>query len=145
MDRSTTPEQFGATGPDRTRQLVDLVAYVLGVVLVFSAVFGAIGVALGIGLVGVKYGLFVVGILLFGYATLKVRPTRPGKDPRSARFPIDRGEETPFQARVQRLVPARLRLAHDDRLADGTKLFVASLAMLAVSYVMEAVFGITLV
>ncbi|MWG34757.1 hypothetical protein GQS65_09685 [Halomarina oriensis] len=81
-------------------------------------------------------------MLLGSYATLKIRPTRPGSDPREARFPIDNGEETPFQARVQRLLPMRLRLEHDDRIADGAKLFVASLAMLGVSLAMEAVFGI---
>jgi hypothetical protein len=142
MDRSSTPEQFAAPGPDRTGQAVDLVAYVLGVLVVFGVGLGAVSAALGMGLIGVKYGLFVLGILTLGYATLKVRPVRPDKDPQDARFPIDRGEETPFQARVQRVVPARYRLDHDERLSDGTKLFVASLAMLLVSYLMESVFGI---
>jgi hypothetical protein len=141
-DRPSTPEQFAAGGPDRPRQLLDLAAYTLAVLAVLFVALGAVSVALGSGLVGVKRGLFVVGFLLLAYSTLKLRPVRPDKDPSEARIPADAGHETPFQSRVQRLLPAEYRLEHDDRLADGTKLFVASLVVLVVSFVMETVFGV---
>ncbi|MFD1513158.1 DUF7555 family protein [Halomarina rubra] len=140
-DRSATPEEFDGSGADRPRQLVDLVAYSLSVLVVLFVVLGAVSVALGGGLVGVKRGLFVVGMLLFGLAALKLRPTRLDKRD-EARLPADRGRETPFQSRVQRVIPSAYRLDHDDRLSDALKLFVASLLVLAVSYVMETVFGI---
>jgi hypothetical protein len=141
-DRSATPEQFGADGADRPRQLLDLLAYSLGLLVVLFVVLGALSLLLRSGLVGVKRGLFIVGVVLLGYSTLKLRPVRPDKDPAEARFPADNGEETPFQRRVQRVLPRRYRLAHDDRLPDAAKLFVASLLVLAVSYAMEAAFGV---
>lgn len=141
-DRSATPEQFGAAGADRPRQLLDLVAYALGVLVALFVVLGVVSVLLGAGLVGVKYGLFLVGTLMFGYGSLKLRPVRRDKDPQNARFPADTGEETRFQAAVQRLLPERYRLAYDDRLTDATKLFVTSLVVLAVSFLMETVFGV---
>ena len=141
-DRSATSEQFGAAGADRPRQLLDLGAYAVGVVVALFVVLGVVSALLGSGLVGVKYGLFLVGTLMFGYGSLKLRPVRSDKSSREARFRADSGEETRFQAAVQRLLPARYRLEYDDRLTDATKLFVTSLVVLAVSFLMEAAFGV---
>ena len=141
-DRSGTPEQFGTNASDRPRQLLDLVAYVLGVLVALFVVLGVVSAFLGMGLIGVKYGLFLVGTLMLGLGSLKLRPVRMDKDPREALLPANSGEETPLQAAVQRALPAQYRLAYGDRLSDGTKLFVASLVVLAVSFAMEAVFGI---
>lgn len=125
----------------RGRQALDAVAYAVAVTAVVGVLSGAASLAVGAGLVGVKYGLFVVGILLFGVATFKLRPSPPDGDGGRA-LPADRGGESSFQAAVQRALPARYRVPPGDRLSDAVRLFLASLLVLATSYLMERLFGI---
>jgi hypothetical protein len=129
-----------------TGRVLDAVGYVLAVVAAVLAAAAALSFPLGFGWVGVKYVLFVVGILAFGYATFTLRPTPPWKrgDPADpSQSAVGDSRETRFQAAVQQLPPARFhRLPADDRFPDGVKLFLASLGILATSYVMETVFGV---
>ncbi|WP_254536667.1 DUF7555 family protein [Halomarina litorea] len=142
-ERGQYAREFGAVErPSRRgRQAVDALGYAVAVTLTVAAVVGVLSLALGAGLNGVKYGLFVVGILLFGVATLKLRPTAPYSDARNL-LPTDSGEESGFQAAVQGAIPARYRLSPDERVSDALKLFLASVLVLAVSFVMERVFGV---
>lgn len=129
-----------AAGRPRRRQALDAAAYAVAVTAAVAGVSGAASLAAGAGLVGVKYGLFAVGILLFGVATFKLRPAPPGSD-RDA-LPVDGDEESSFQAAVQRLLPDRYRIPPADRLSDALRLFLASLLVLATSFVMERAFGV---
>ncbi len=125
----------------RGRQVMDALVYAAGVTAALAVGLGLLSALLGAGLNGVKYGLFVVGILLFGVATFKLRPTAPYSDSRNL-LPTHREEETGFQAAVQRSLPERYRLDPEERLSDALKLFLASVLVLAVSFAMERVFGI---
>jgi hypothetical protein len=129
------------SGPRRGPQAIDAVAYALALTATLVVGLGGVSVVLGAGLVGLKYGLFVVGILLFGAASLKLRPSAPYSDTRNL-LPVDSAEESGFQAAVQRALPERYRLAPDERLSDALKLFLASLAVLGCSFVMERAFGV---
>jgi hypothetical protein len=140
----------------RVRQALDAIVY--GIV-VAAIVFGAgtvVGVLVGGGLVTAKFVMFVVGLLMFGYATFQLRPEPPwgtertedGKVKVTKNEPkgkvIGGREETKFQAMIQRIPPlSRYSLPPDERLSVGAKLFVASLATLAWSFVMETIFGVT--
>lgn len=121
-------------------------AFVLGSVLSFS---------LGRDLTGVKYLLFFAGLLLFGYSTLQLRPKPPWNVEKTSDGTVEivrneeRGEsigsreETRFQAAIQRVPPlAWYSIPPEERLSPAVKLFVASLAVLAASYLMEVVLGV---
>lgn len=123
------------------RKLLDAVQYAVAVTVAAAAVSAVPSVLLGAGLVGVKYGLFVLGFLAFGYASFLLQPVKPWKD--GSRWRRNRDEPTPFQRAVRRLPPAAwFPVDPEDRFGRGAKLFLASLTMLATSYVMEAVFGV---
>lgn len=126
---------------------LDAVAYVVAVTGVFVVTAAVPSFAAGLGWLGVKWVLFLVGWLAFGYATFSLRPRPPwkGDDGPSSRTGRVLGgrTETRFQAAVQALPPARFhRLPVDDRLPTGVNVFLASLAMLATSFGMEVVFGV---
>lgn len=127
-------------------QLLDAVTYAVVVTAVLVAASGVPSFAFGFGWVGVKYLLFVVGILAFGYATFTLRPRPPWKDDEATEptgTSVGDREETRVQALAQEVPPARFRrLPVDERLPDGVKMFLASLAILGTSYAMEAVFGV---
>lgn len=147
----STPPSSGTSGvpeepPDRVGQLYDLVSYVLTVTAVFVTVSAVGGLLFGAAIApGVKYGLFVLGWLTFGYGTLLLLPDRPWKDDDETDI-IEaqvEGEDSEFQAFVQQLPPARFRqLEPERRLPTGLRLFLASLFVLAVSIVLEQAFGV---
>lgn len=140
-------------GPDpalRIRQALDALVYgvaVVGVLVVGSAL---VSFPVGGGWVGVKYVLFFVGFFLFGLSAFQLRPKPAwkrddGENGNAANGNGTSGEraETRFQALVQRLPPlGRYGLAPDDRLSPAAKLFVASVLVLLVSFLMESAFGI---
>jgi len=143
------------TAPNRARQALDAVVYALAVAAVVFLAGLAVGVALGGALVTAKFVMFVVGLLLFGYGTFKLRPDPPwgtesGEDGElkvvenePSGSVVGAREETRFQAAVQRVPPlSRYALAPDERLSPGAKLFLASLAVLGWSYALETVFGV---
>lgn len=132
----------------RGAQLVDLVAYVLVVTTLVYAPVTVLAAVLewGVGSL-VQYG-FVMGFLMFGYGTYLLWPSRAEEfgtdgDPEAAsNGPSpdgDESEQSPLQRAIIRWVPmGTLEEPNVDPLTAGTKLFVASLAVLAVSYLLES-------
>lgn len=137
------------------RRTVDALVYGLVVAALVFAIGALVGLALGGGLVTAKYVMFVVGILLFGYATFQLRPDPPWGTERTedGKLKVTRNrpqgtvvgarDETRFQAAVQRVPPLPwVALPPDDRLSQEAKLFVASLVTLGWSFALETVFGV---
>ena len=138
------------------RRLLDGLMYGLAVTAVLFVVGAVLGIALGGGLVTAKFWLFVAGILLFGYGTFQLRPSRPWKteEGEDGKLKVTRTDprdevvgargETRFQKTVQRIPPLTwYSLPPDERWSAGAKLFLASLVVLLTSFVMETVFGIS--
>lgn len=130
---------------DRLGQLLDAVTYAVWLTAAFVVVSAVLALLVGWRVApGVKYGLFVFGWLAFGYGTFKLLPSRPWEDDdERGPFEVAAGEDTRFQALVQRLPPARFRsipVVH--RLPTGVRVFLASLVMLGTSLALEQLFGI---
>jgi len=168
-----------APAPTRSRRLLDAVQYAVALLALVTALLAVASAAVGLGALGVKWGLFVAGTLHLGYASVllwrgsraqglasrgliaRFRRARRGDDggpeggsapgadaggdPFQPRRRRDRGlrEPTAFQRAVRRLPPAaRYPVRAADRVSDGARLLLASVAMYALSFVMEAVFGV---
>lgn len=121
------------------RQALDALVYSIVVVVAVVVGSGIVSFPLGFGWVGVKYVLFFLGFFTFGISAFFLRPTPPWKDSDESG---GRREESRFQAFVQRLPPDQYELPPDDRLPTAAKLFIASVLMLVVSFVMETSFGV---
>lgn len=125
--------------PTRGARVVDAVQYAVGLTVLVAATTLPIGLLFGVGLWGVKFGLFLVGIFAMGYATLLAWPKSPEDLEREG---LDR-DETRIQAFVRRVPPAAwYPLRPRERYANWARLYLASLTMFVVSYTMEAVFGV---
>ena len=131
-------------------RVVDLLTYVAAVTLLcYLPLFAVAAVFAGPGLV--VHAGFVLGFLMFGYAIYLLWPSPPwqAEVTDEGELEIERNdeqptlgdrEETPLQRVLQRLPPLRgTDRPATDRLSRGLKLFVASLAVLFVSYLTEAV------
>jgi hypothetical protein len=152
---SSTPSEPPSAKARRARQVVDAVVYAVAVAGVVFGIGALVGLLLGGGFVTAKYVMFVLGILLFGYATFQLRPDPPWdtteteegeikvtKNEPSGRVVDGRGE-TRFQATVQRIPPlSRYSLPPNERFPVAFKLFLGSLATLAGSFALETVFGV---
>ncbi|MFW5911310.1 MAG: DUF7555 family protein [Halolamina sp.] len=135
----------------RTFRLVDLAVYVVVVTAICYLPMVAVAAALSSPAVVVQGG-FVVGFLMFGYGIYLLWPSPPwdAEITDDGELRVERNdesptlgsrEETPLQRRIQRLPPLdRARRPATDRLSRGLKLFVTSLAVLAVSYLTEVSF-----
>lgn len=136
-------ERATRTGPAlRALQALDALIYGGAVVAVLICGSAVVSFPVGGGWVGVKYVLFFIGFLLFGTSAFQLRPKPPWKRENGDDESTKR-EETHFQALVQRVPPlGRYGLAPDERLSPEAKLFVASVLVLVVSYVMETSFGV---
>lgn len=120
------------------RRVVDVLGFVSWLTLAACLLLLLPSVFLGLGLLGVKVGLMIVGILLVGYALLLLKPVRPGEEPDSAEVqsPNDEGA-------FDGLPPWRwYPIPVEERVDRGFKLAAAGGTMLAVSYLMETVLGI---
>ncbi|QSW98036.1 DUF7555 family protein [Haloterrigena alkaliphila] len=136
----------------RTWALVWLDALTYAVALAFVVAVGAIvlGVATGGGLVRAKYALFFAGFLLMGYASVRLWPRSPADLERTTARGVAGGSipETADETRFQRLVRATPPIRWVDgpdpekRMTPPGKLFLGSLLVLLVSYLMESFFGI---
>jgi hypothetical protein len=122
------------------RAWTDAVAY--AVVHAAGVTLGAValGIATGGGFVRGKELTFVAGLVLVGYATVRLWPSSIedlGGPTMSARG-------TRFERFVRSLPPVRwMRLpAPPDRVRVATKLFLAGVATLAASFLMETRLGI---
>jgi hypothetical protein len=125
----------------RLLQVVDALLYAVGLTLVLALVSALVSFATGAGWPGVKFGLFVLGLFVFGVAALDLRPTPRWRD--EPRFSLDGDEETWFQGRIQQIPPLRGNaLPPDERFSTGAKLFLAGVVTLATSFLMETVLGV---
>lgn len=126
----------------RGRQALDAAVYAVVLVAVVVGASAVVSLPVGWGLVGVKYVLFVLGFFLFGVSTFQLRPRPPWKDDDTGET-VGTRDESRFQRLVQRVPPlGRYGLAPDDRLSPAAKRFLSSLLLLAVSFVLETVFGV---
>ena len=128
--------------PATARIWLDVAAYALAVALLALVLGVVLGIAFGGSLVLGKQLLFLGGWLLIAYATLRLWPTSPEdleQEPHKTQT-----ERSRLQATVQRLPPVSwMRLpAPDNRIALAVKLFLAGIAVLGLSLMMEIGFGI---
>jgi hypothetical protein len=159
--------EFGSDGADEDvglgRHLFATAAYVVVVIVAATVTTVAIGYATGRGLVGAKWGLFVLGTLLLGYGSLRLRSAitpaergrqgddRPGLDLDLDALPVvgglvgDSGDadgSRGFVAVADRLTPATLRVPPGAAWPVGLKQLVAAVGLFVVSFVLERVLGV---
>lgn len=122
------------------RAWIDAVAYALALGTVVTVAALTVGIATGGGFLRGKELTFLGGLALIGYATVRLWPSSVD----DLGGPTASARGTRFEGLVRSLPPVRLiRLpAPPDRLRVATKLFLAGVAALAVSFLMEARFGI---
>jgi len=130
----------------RALALLDLLAYVASVAALSTLAAIVVGVATGGGLVRAKVLLFLFGVALMVYSTVRLWPSRPGdgREGSTADSVPTAAGRTRFQRFVGALPPMRWIESpppHERVTAPG-KLFWGSVATLLVSYLMEAAFGI---
>ena len=153
---SSTERSATSAASRRALQAVDAAVYALAVAAVVFVVGALLGLVVGGGLVTAKYVMFVVGLLAFGYGTLQLRPDPPWKTEEGEQGEIkitketepsgsvvNSRNETAFQAAVQRIPPLPwYSLPPDERISVAFKIFLAGLATLGWSFVLETVFGV---
>lgn len=119
------------------RKLLDTLAYAVALSLLVFLAATAVSFALGGGWVGVKYLLFVLGFLALGAGAFFLRPTPPWRDEPLVR----RTGRTPLERLVRRLLGDRA-LDPDQQYPASARVLLAGVLLLAVSFLMEAVFGV---
>ena len=128
-------------------RLLEAGYWVLAVTAGHVGGLGILAFVVGDGLLTLKYLLFVVGFLLFGVGSVVLwRGTRrrPSIWP-SVGPSVDAPKEVGFERRLWDLPGLRGGyLPPAERVSRPVKLFLTGLAVLAVSYTMEAVFGIAI-
>jgi hypothetical protein len=137
---------------DRVGQLFDLMSYVVLLCAVYGGAAAVVSLAVGVPVApGVKYGFFVFGWIGLLAGALKLRPRSAWKsdDNQGMLSAFTGGSggtselESDFQQWVQQIPPARFRpLPANARLSTGSRLLVASICMLAVSFLMEQALGV---
>lgn len=133
------------TAPSAARiylaRVVDAVVYGALVALVVSLVGAVVGLLVFGSLNGTKLLLFVAGFAQITVAVVSLWPSDVS-DLEGSNAP-DPEEVSRVQLLVDRIVPKeRLGLPVQERFEHGVRQFVAGVAILAVSFSMEAVFGI---
>lgn len=131
-------------------KVVDLVTYVVVLVALVFVPVAAFEVTTFGGLVFTKWTLFVVGGLLGVYASFRLRPASPKR--RMAAMDAGPNDPTIGGAEVSRLQrvaaalpPARwTELSAAERFSPAAKLFWAAIAMVALAWTLETVFGVGL-
>lgn len=142
-----------AAAPPRWRwQVLDALAY--GVVVALLAFLSGVLLSLPFGLdwYVVEAVMFLEGWILFGYGTFKLRPTPPWKRNRggvrgTVRETLSLDEDNPgnrTDTRVEGIVGRVPGIGErvpppEDRFSMGTKLFVAGIAVLVASFLLERV------
>ena len=127
----------------RFRRLLHLVQYAVVSTAIAFLGLSVVSLPLGGGLVGVKIGLFVVGMGYLGYGTYLAWPSSPEDLAESDDDDDPTAAPTRFQRLVRRFPPiAWLGLHPAEEYADWVKVYTASLFMFVTSYTMESVFGV---
>lgn len=150
---SDRPSQSQSQSQHRTRLLVliDALTYAGAVAAISTICALVFGLVTGGGLSRAKLVLFFVGFILLGYTTARLWPRSPSDLEDDAALSGVSGDSIPetadqtrFQALVASLPPKRWfrEPSPEDRINPAGKLFFGSLAVLLISYLMEAVFGI---
>ena len=121
---------------------VDGLQYAVALNVLVVVVLGPLFVLVTGTLVGLKWVLFLVGLLLLGVGGVKLRPPPPGRE--SSRLGIANSTaEDGFGGRVGRLPPvAWYDPGPTDHLSDGARFLLAGVMAWAVSFALEAVFGV---
>lgn len=137
---TTTPRSAGRWG----RRLLDLVGYAVGSTAAAVLLTAPVSFAAGRGMVGVKIGLFISGVVCVGYATVLWWPSRSEAGTDTAPNHAGRGgRPTGFEAVLDRVPPWKwYGLDPRDRVDPGTKLYAAGALMFVVSFLLEAAFGV---
>lgn len=134
-------------GSDSWLRAVEFVFWVVAATVVVVAVVGPVTFAAA-GLTGVKYGLFVVGFLMFGVGSFAIQPEPPDTSLRKRRrlsefVSLDGTDPNRLELTIARVPPLRGRvLPFERRVGRGPKVFVTSLVVLGVSLVMEFYLGV---
>jgi hypothetical protein len=128
-------------------QSLRLFELVLWVVAVGGAIVSGsvvIGLAMEGGFTIAKRILFVVGFLLFGVSSFMLRPKPPKGEDDDGVMDVDEPDETRIEGYLQQVPPLRDNpIPADQRVNRNVKLFLVSIAVLATSFLMETVFGVT--
>lgn len=131
-----------ATGVgSRPKRILYAVQYAVVVTAIAFLGLTVISLPLGFGLVGVKIGLFLLGMLTMGYGTYLAWPSSPEE------LHDDSGttpEDVPrFQRKIYSVPPAASYPLHPTkRYPNWVKVYLATVLILATSFVMETVFGV---
>lgn len=126
------------SGASRVARLLDALQYAIGLTVGTAGGLLLLSIPLGVGLTGVKYGLFLIGVLSMGYATLLAWPRSPSDLNAEG---VNR-EETRFQAFVRRVPPAAwYPLTPSDRYLDWVRLYLATLFLWGSSVALETLLG----
>lgn len=145
-------------------KLLDSLVYGVAVTVVVTGLGGVISLATGGAWVRLKVFLFLVGFLLFGFATITLwrssspkeaevigpeestrtaQSTAPGEPASPAGTDGERRKRSPFESALARFAPSvDTMVPVEQRFPPALKLFVASLLVLGLSVVMEVVFGV---
>lgn len=126
---------------ERWRGYLEAIQYAVVTILLSIFLLSPVSVLLGMGLVGVKIGLFLLGTGMFGYATLLAWPREPEDLSTTA---ADFEPSGWFHRFVIRLPPvAYYSPTPDERVSDAIRLYLAAISMYGVSYAMETLMGVT--
>lgn len=121
---------------------LDVVLYAAVIVAVTTLLAAVVTVGLGGDLVVLKTLLFVSGWLLVSYATFRLWPRSPDETEQPTR-PSRTGRVQRFVHSLPPLTWLEPRRWRRERISQPTKLFVAGLLVLLLSFLMEAVGGVT--
>ncbi|ELY69059.1 hypothetical protein C490_08711 [Natronobacterium gregoryi SP2] len=126
--------------------LVDVVAYAVVFATLVVVAVTPVGYVAGDGWTGVKVGLFLVGMAFFGYSSIWLwlqSSQQKYDEKRDSRSTVSREQESRLQTALDdRSIYPTDSIPPAVRISPGTKLFVGSLIVLAVSFVMETRFGV---
>ena len=131
-----------AHAPLWLRRGIDGVAYAVALAAALTVVGAAVCLPFSWGWVGVKYWLFIVGILLFGLGTFMLRPKAGWKDDDDDIVDDQGDDESRFERATRRALPDSVAVRSEERWSAGARLFLGSLAVLLTSMLMEFVFGV---
>lgn len=132
-----------AEAPSLALRLADAALYAVVLTAVLAVAFTPLSLAISGGFAVVKFVLFVAGFVVLAAGSWKLRPPARWREEPSRLHREDTRGAGRLQSIVDRLPPFRDRRLRDaDRISDGSKLVLAGLAMLLVSYLMEAVLGV---
>lgn len=126
---------------ERRLRIADFAVWVLGATAGVVLSLAVLSLAVTGDLVGLKFGLFLVGFALFGVSALAIQPKRPNRE--SKRIDFSREEPTRYERLLYEVPPLRGEwLPAKRRVSRNWKLFATSLSLLAVSLALEDVFGV---